>query len=364
MAKTNQKYYCIIQGGIVQIVGESDVGKTSFGLENGYRPEQIIFVDDDVKGKATAKQMKNEGMNFASYIDFADRVRGKNMYEVYEEVIKVINEIKNICDKGGVKVVVWDTWQRAGDSFIEYVKVHPEKFVTQRKDGKFWSGNSQIITGTQYKFAALHEAAILNELQRITPLVILVSHTKKNYKAGVEAGVKAASSRTLNRIPYARFWLRRNPNSPIPIALVMKRVNKKYFDEECGGLRTVNILPQKIVPNVLLPEEDQSIKHNDKSLWDTIKRYYENPVGLRELMSCEIPNRDELAIISGTMTEEQQIGWKASISAMERQKEAEQAVKDSENKERAKQMNANGKSYVEISKELNIPLPKAIAYCS
>lgn len=354
---------CIIPGGIVEVIGEFDSGKTSFALESGCNPENTVFVDDDVKGKATVKQLMADGLHFADYIDFTEMVAGKNNFQVYQEVENVIARIEKLVENKKVECLVWDTWQRAGESFVEYVRAYPEKFVVKNSNGNYWTGNSAIIMGTQYKYAALHEAAILNKLQKIIPIIFLISHTKSNYVNNVVAGVKAASSRTLNRIPYFRVWLRRNPNSPIPIALTMKRINKKIFDESVGGLRTISILPDKIVPNIILPEENVT-KHNDRSLWDTIARYYVHPVGLREPLKEEMPNEEENAILSGTMTKEQRLAWIASLKQQKLIEEEEALVLEQENIAKAIEMNEDGKSLTEIANALSVPLTDVVKWVS
>lgn len=343
---------CIIPGAIVEVIGEFDSGKTSFALENGYHPNEMVFVDDDVKGKSTVKQMVNDGLEFAGYIDFAERITNKSTWEVYLEMEKVINEVKALAQQKNIKVLIWDTWRRCGESFVEYVRKYPERFVVPNKKGNYWQGDSAIITGNQYKYAALHEAAMLNELQKVVPLIFLVSHTKNNYVNGVRAGVKAASSRALNRVPYFRVWLRRNPDSPIPIALTMKRINKKVFTD--SGLRTTSILPDKIIPNIVLPEED-NVNHNDQSLWDTIARYYQYPAGLRKPLPQEIPNEEENAILSGTMTKEQRLSW---LVALKQQKLIEQEnamLREIEKKSEATEMRKKGMTVVDIANRLKIP---------
>ena len=307
----NNKQKRKIKSGIIQIVGEWDVGKTSMAIECGYKPEEIIFVDDDVKGKSTVRQMVDDGMEFAKYIDFTAMCKDQSVWGIYQQTIDVFEQVKMLVKNKNAKVLIWDTWERAGVSFVEYVRHFPQNFVEKIKNS-YWTGSSAIITGTQYKYAALAEGAFLNELQRIVPLVFLISHLKTNYKNNVPCGVKAASSKALAKVPYLRVWLRRNPNSPVPTALIMKRLNRKIYDESVGAIRTINILPPKVVPNIVLPEEGNAV-HNDRSVWDTIARYYEHPAGLRKLLPDEIPNEDENSILSGTMTDDQRTGWLAAL---------------------------------------------------
>lgn len=348
---------CIIPGGIIQITGEFDVGKTSMALECGYHPSQIIFVDNDVKGKATVKQLIDDGLEFARYIDFTAMVTNKSTWGVYQQTIAVLDEVEEIVvSNQDVKCLIWDTWSRAGGSFVEYVRKYPERFVVPNSKGNYWTGNAQIVTGTQYKYAALHESAMLNKMQKIIPLIFLVTHIKNRFDgSGVKIGVKPDSSKALNRVPYFRVWLRRNPESAIPIALVTKRINKKIYDESVGGLRTQSILPPKVTPNIILPEENGTM-HNDRSLWDTIARYYEHPAGLRKLLPAEIPDEKENAILSGTMTKEQRIEWLAALQQKKLVETENTLLLATENPAKAIELSKSGKSLSEIAAQLQVPL--------
>ena len=66
----------------------------------------------------------------------------------------------------------------------------------------------------------------------------------------------------------------------------------------------MSVLPRKITPRA-----------DDESLWDTIAYYFENPVGLRELRSDEIPNEYELSILNETLTKDQQKTMMAMLKA-------------------------------------------------
>jgi len=128
----------------------------------------------------------------------------------------------------------------------------------------------------------------------LAPVVIIVTHLKDYYANDAKVPGKQipAASRTIARVPGFRIWLKHNPESVLPIGLVLKRIATRKITDR--GIRTVSVLPRKIVPR---PE--------DESLWDTIGYYFENPVGLRELTPDEIPDEYELSILNETLTKDQ-----------------------------------------------------------
>jgi len=136
---------------------------------------------------------------------------------------------------------------------------------------------------------------IINYLSTLAPTVILVTHLKALYigQAAVPGKQVPANSNALDRTMRMRLWLRLNPSGrPVPIGLIMKRLDKKVKTD--SGLRTENVLPRKIVP-----------AESEHSLWDTIWRYWDNPMGDREPEVDELPNEYEMSILDGTLTKDQ-----------------------------------------------------------
>ncbi|MFX1266160.1 MAG: hypothetical protein ACFFH0_12310, partial [Promethearchaeota archaeon] len=192
--------------------------------------------------------------------------------------------------------IIWDTWTRFAKTCHPYVVQNPSKFKLK------WSPSGKIKGAEQWQEAQWYEAQILNQLQTLAPLVIVVTHLKDHYMNNAKTGkLIPAASRTLNRIPRFRLWLRHNPDSRVPIGLVLKRLDKKARTPR--GIRTTCILPRKITPDVRLPEETRDSR--DESLWDTIMRYYAHPFDNRDPLPEETPDAYELSILDGTLTEDQ-----------------------------------------------------------
>lgn len=287
--------------GIVQVCGGHDVGKTSFALECGARPERIWFADDDIKGRATVSDLRKTG-DFGAYHDLVALSEGKREIEFHEAVLDLIDGI----EPNEYDAIIFDTWTRFSKTCHPYVLQNPSKFKLK------WSPSGKIKGAEQWQEAQWYESQILNRLQELAPLVVLVTHLKDHYMNNAKTGKRIpASSRTLNRVPRFRLWLRHNPDSRVPIGLVLKRLDQKVRTDR--GIRTVSVLPRKLTPNVHLPSEDT--EPNDQSLWDTIARYYAHPFGNREPLPEETPDAYELSILDGTLTEDQRHTLKLMLKA-------------------------------------------------
>ena len=280
--------------GIIQVTGENDTGKTTFALECGADPSRICFFDADVKGRATIEQLLAEGVEFGAYHDLTKLAEDKNEIQFFDACMGLIDGI----GEKEFDAIIWDTWGRFGKCF------HPHVVANMSKFKKKWSPSGKIKGAEQWQEAQQYESRVLNRLGELAPLVVVVSHLKDHYFNAAKTGKQIpASSRTFNRIPRFRIWLRHNPASPVPIGLVLKRVDKKIFVEG-KGLRTISVLPRRVVP-----------REKDESLWDTIRYYFENPIGRREPTEDEIPNEFEMSILNGTLTKEQQVTFALMLQA-------------------------------------------------
>lgn len=284
----------ILVNGVIHVTGEHDTGKTSFALECGAQPGAICFLDDDVKGRATVMKFMRDGNQFGAYHDLADISNGKTELQFHDACMSIIDGIK----PGQYEAIVWDTWTRFQKTLHPYVLANKTKFRST------WSAMGKIKGAQEWSTAQDYEAAILNRLQKLAQVVFVVTHLKDHYEGEVKVPGKyePASSRTMNRVPVLRLWLRQNPDSAVPIGLVLKRTDVKRPTPR--GIRTVSVLPRKIVP-----------APSDESLWDTIRSYYENPVGLRELTPNEIPDAYELSILDGTLTADQRHTFELMLRA-------------------------------------------------
>ena len=291
----------ILMQGIIHVTGGHDTGKTSFALECGASPSRICFVDDDVKGQGTVKQLAQAGIEFGQYHNFTLATRDKTELGIHQLGLAVIDDL----DPNEYDVIIWDTWTRFAKTCHSAVQADPSKFR------KYWSKMGRIKGAEQWQEAANYEAALIATMNDRVPLVILVTHLKDDYKNNIKTGKAVpAASRTLARVPNLRLWLRHNPNSPVPIALLLKRLDAKRLDAK--GLRTVCITPRRIVP-----------RSDDSSLWDAIMRYLENPVGTRELTEEERPDAIELSILDGTLTEDQKLAWRVGLKESQRELDQE-----------------------------------------
>jgi len=323
----------LLINGIIHVTGEPDVGKTTFALECGADPSRICFFDSDVKGRATVGDLLETGVGF-TYHDLVALGKGLRQVEFHEACLDLIADIKpNQYD-----AIIWDTWTRFGKTCHPYVMAHLQDFRLR------WAPMGTIKGAQQWQEARRYEAEILNRLQTLAPTVIVVTHLKDFYVAGRRSGKQVpACSKALVRVPRFRIWLRHNPVSPVPIGLVLKRLDRKIVTDD--GLRTVSILPRKITP-----------REGDRSLWDTIGWYFENPIGLRQPTPEETPDAFELSILDGTLTEEQKVTLQLMLKAGvgEEQPELPDPVQ-------LKVMRDNGMTYRDIADETGLTVPEIVA---
>jgi hypothetical protein len=333
----------MFSSGVVLITGEHGTGKTSMALEVG-DPSRTMFVDNDLKGRSTVKQVREDGVEFGRYVDLITLTRGKRALESHMIGLSLIDEIGD----DEFDVISWDTWTEFSSTCHAYVKQYPDKF----RDPDRWAAMGKIRSGEEYKEARFYEAELISRLQQKAPVVVLVSHLKNQYLNNAPTGKEIpAVSKAVDRVCNLRLWLRHNPDPAIhtPIGLVLKNIDKKVYDPELRRLRTVQILPTKISP---LPGE--------RSLWDSIERYYNDPAGLREPTPDEIPDDFESSIVQGTLTEDQRLSWLTAIK-QERDREAEEMLLEmEENRVRAHELQESGMGFPQIAKELEIPIPNVI----
>lgn len=282
--------------GLIHVTGEPDSGKTTFAMECGAVPSRMAFIDDDVKGKTIVRQLEEGGEKFAIYHDLIKETKGLKELKFHEYCMNIVSEIVNY--KGELDAVVWDTFTRFEQSFKPVVTSNPKNF----KD--FWSPMGTIKGGEEWVEAQRFEAEVINRMLDKAKMVIVTTHLKP-FRIGqkeVPGKFVPRSGAVLQEKSLFRLWLRRNPSGrPVPIALVLKRPSVRKVTN--NGIRTINVLPQRISP---LP--------NESSLWDTIARYYKEPFGDRVPAPDETPNEYELSILEGTLTPDQRVALQLVLS--------------------------------------------------
>lgn len=299
--------------GFIEVTGEIGTGKTSFALECGVQPEEIAVCDDDVKGQATVKEFREryqaEGRDFGGYFDLVELGRGKNLVEFHQACLDLI---QREVTPGRFRVLIWDTWTRFGKTCRHYVNRNQGEF---RKPGPFskgggWSDMGRIKGAEVNQEGTLYEAKILSSLLELVDTIFVIAHLKAKYVNGqrTDAEIPAVSDAVV-RLARMRIWTRHNPRGGgVPVGLLLKRPSWKVVTDR--GLRTINPFPRKLTPNVCLVEGEQP---NDESLWDTIARYAENPIGNRQPLSEETPNTFELGILNDTLTADQKINLRLAL---------------------------------------------------
>lgn len=271
--------------GIIHVTGEHDTGKTLFALQCGARPSGICFFDDDVKGRATIDQIKSSVM-IGAYHDLNEIHKGKREVEFHKAIMSIIDDIK----PGQYEAIIFDTWTRFASTCRATVIKNPSAYREQ------WSSMGKIKGAEQSQEATRLEMQILGYLGSLAKTVIVTTHLKDHYLNDARTGkMIPACGRALESVPVFRVWLRMNPSgNPVPVGLVLKRPSKSFWNEEKQAIDTVNVMPRKIVS-----------RDGDTSLWDSIWRYWDNPIGNSKPSKEETPDEYELSILDGTLTKDQ-----------------------------------------------------------
>lgn len=324
---------------MIQVTGESDTGKTKFALQTGAHPSQTCFLDADVKGRVTVQQIISAGLQFGYYRDVVEETKEMRELEYHQYCLDRIADMEKLLEKRR-RVIVWDTWEPFEKTFQPVVASDPKRFR------QFYSPNGAIKGAEQWLSSFDYEAEIITRIVAMCQLFIAVNHVKPYSIQGkrIEGKVVADCKKPVVQKALMRIWTRHNPDSAVPIGLVMKRMGKDAWVEGVG-IRTVNVLPRKLTP-----------QPQDQSLWDVIRRYWENPIGNRKPEPHETPNAFELSILDGTLTEDQRLILRAAITA-EAEVVADEMAAESESQTRAQAMKDDGKGYAEIAKELGVPVP-------
>lgn len=299
--------------GTIEIVGEHDGGKTLAALGVSYPYKKTVFIDDDVKGDATVKKLEEiEGKKrediFADYIDLRlwrnELGKTPTATQLLEKVVDPV--VERVCRKK-YEVIIWDT----GRIIYQSARGHVDTHQSDYRHVVNFRGSSQIIQGLVSRVARMIEQSYLSRLRDACEVLIVTHHIKDWYTNNVVVGVIPESSTTYNEICTMRMWLRRNPYNMLPTILFLKRPNiPSKSRSKSGRPRFINVVPPKITPIA-----------EDESVWDAIARYEAKPVGNRELRSDETPNKEEMSLISGTLSDDQKSLMMEVLKHQEKEKE-------------------------------------------
>lgn len=274
--------------GILHITGEHDVGKTIAALGVTHPKKTVIF-HDDVKLPGIDRE------EFGRYLDLVQL--NLSLLKMKDYVLEMIEDI----EPGRFDSIIFDTWSRFGLALRSWGKDHALEF---REKSTMAAGGTYLY-GQRWGEGHRYEASVISLLAQKAPTIILVSHLKDHFQGNAATGKQIPDTgKSLNRVCNLRLWLRHNPDSGVPIALVLKRLSTNEISK--NGVKVTNILPRRIKP---LPDET--------SIWQSIERYKEVPFGNRLPLPDETPSPFELSILDGILTEDQKEVWRANLTAVE-----------------------------------------------
>jgi len=319
----------IIVKGLVVVGGSFDTGKSSFALGvPGIKPEKILFFNSDVRDVNTLDEL---GVKHINLVNIAESKKLELAF--HEEVMKIIDGIKpNQYD-----CIVFDTYTSFADTFHAYVVKNKKKYSSE------WHGTAQIVGGRLWKQVRRHEQFVINKLLSKAGIVILTAHLKNHYVNQHKSELMVpAFSPAITKAAVLKLWLRKNPNSPVPLALVEKRLSTRFYNEDTERIETISVLPQKLVP-----------LENETSLWDSIARYQVAPIGLREPIDSEKLTEQEILDMAGVLSDDDKRTLMIMIENKPHEDESVVTLADE-----AKTLDKEGLSHMEIAKQLDLTLPE------
>lgn len=271
--------------GLIHVTGEPDSGKSTFCLTvPGVKPEEIFFIDDDLKTCPLADELDKQGQPFGLFVDLMGESTRRQMTKplaLWKLVDEYVTQAEKLAAKNKFKVAVFDNISR----FEEAIRAYSETVLGEYTDK---SAGTLRIGQFTWSYTFIVYTQFLERLMKIADLVLITTHIREQYFGQVKTGkMEARGQRPLLEKSNLRLWLRHNPDSPAPIGLVLKRIMRMHITT--SGMEAVNVLPRRLVP----------------CTWDKIVEYLNNPVGNRPPTTAETPNSFELSVLDGELTPDQ-----------------------------------------------------------
>jgi hypothetical protein len=332
--------------GLINVTGEPDTGKTTFCLTvPGVKPEEICFFDDDLKGRTIANAFAKVDHPFWAYHDLVTEFKESGTtkpIDFYRLVMGKLNQYLDFVLTGKrpqPKVVVFDNWSRMETA----IRAYSETIMSQISD--LSPGQQRAMSQMTWGYTYEEYARILGEFMKLAPMFFITMHVKERWMSpGV---LEARGQRPLLEKSLFRVWLRHNPDSPAPIGLVLKRIQRMMVTDV--GITPVSVLPRRVKP----------------CTWETIYQYLETPIGDRSPSLDETPTDFELSILDGTLTADQKNALHLAVAQTQAQvagEDAELAAQaDLEMSTKARELKASGMGIPAIVKELGNVTPLQVA---
>jgi hypothetical protein len=285
--------------GIIHLTGEPDTGKTLAAL-GAYHPKSTAYFFDDVKRPSI------DSSQFGLFVDMvSDNLK---LLELYNIMMTKIDQLDNY------DCIIFDTWSRLGKAIRYYAKANPYEFREQST----FAPNGTIRSMEQWGETHNVEAQVISRLTQKCKALFLITHIKEKIIGGAKSGLyEPDCGKSFDKVCNMRLWFRHNEYSGVPIALVLKRISKVEITDD--GLQIVNVLPRRITP-----------LESETSIWQSVNRYWDNPIGNRRPVEGENPTSFELGILDGILTEDMKEVWRAELRAKSQQEKEDKELFDTE----------------------------------
>lgn len=271
--------------GLAHISGPRGIGKTTLAIETGAEPEHVAFFDGEQSAANYHAQLK-----FSVYHDLVKEFTARHStfgsdLAYYEYTNSLMQRLS-----GGYDVFVFENVTRFESGMAEFVRAHPKDFGLSR-------GQLEKMPGLVWgKMKSLYEKWLLS-ISNKASLVIVTTRLGGEWKGGRPTGaMKPKGKDTLEWLSFLQLWLRPNPVSSVPAAIVLK--------ERLGKWQRVDgkWKPQRVLPYRL-----------PRCTWESIRGYMRNPADLAHPAPGEALSKEEGHMLRGTLTEEQRAQLRLAV---------------------------------------------------
>lgn len=334
----------VLFSGIVHASGGRDAGKTTLIVECGAEPQDICFIDSDVKGKATVDSLLDKGLKFGMYVDLTKETAKMKETEYHYHVADLIytriqEHIQKERKGKPFECIGFDNFAMYENSFFPVVNKKPLDYR------ETYSAKGDIKGAQIWQASFDYETRVLSDLLGMTKMLILTSHLKNETVGAIKTGrfIPDCKKPVLEKAVF-RVFMYPSGTYAAPVGLILKRPSRVEVDPN-GGIKVINVLPRKMNPFT----------------WERVRWFFDHPVGDKAFLEDELPDEYDQSLLSNQLTPDQHQIFDAHIELAKRgilNVEEEEVALDPEFIRKSREMQEAGYSLPEISKELGKTIPE------
>lgn len=315
--------------GLIHITGAYNAGKTTLAIT--YDPLHTVMFDFERSAEGFVCELP-----VGKYYDMAG-----NGVALYNAVTNAFNSVP----AGQFSVAIIDNISPLEQAIVAYVEQNPRQFGLT--PGQVEKSNQLIYGPARQEFRRL-----LDVLHRAgCRTIIVTSQLQEKYlMAGRPSGIMyPRSMNTLAPLSSLTLWLRPRPASRVPSALVVKdRLGRPLWVTEIGADYVIVRTPrgEEKLSGVWYNAVVRAMRMNEITslpaavpvqrlprripvcTWSAIRRYLDEPADWDNPAPGEVPDEEELRLLSGTLSPEQRDMLRLAVLDAEREAKTSRSEDD------------------------------------